>query len=368
MSESIAAEPVNSWTREIERNLFRARNGLKMVSGTRFAKIGATAKDTIWRGRKAELWRYRSTHPRRYRTPLLLYIGLVSRSYVLDLHPGNSLVERLLERGYDVFVLDWGIPDEADAESGLDVYVDELLPRAIRAVLRAAGTEQLNLLAYCMGGTLTLMMMGTRDMPAVRSLITLATPVDFSAMGQFYEPLVSGKADPDRMIDETGNLPANVIYNMVRVRRPTGDLVQYANLWEKMWDADFLEGFQAMREWIVDHIPLPGRFFREVLRGWLVENGFMNRALYLAGRQVDLSRINVPVLCLLAEHDEMIPFDAASPLPSLLTGTDAKVVALKSGHVSLVCGRSVDRRTMPILDKWLHEYSDPVPQTDLLGE
>ena len=368
MSKDSSPAWAGDWGREIERNLFRARNGLKMAWGTRFAEVGMTPKDTVWRSRKAELWRYRSSHARRHRTPLLLYIGLVSRSYVLDLHPGNSLVERLLQKGYDVFVLDWGIPDEADAESGLEVYVDELLPRAIRAVLKAAGTDHLNLFAYCMGGTLTLMMMGTRDFPSIRSLVTIAAPVDFSEMGSFYEPLVSGKANPDRMIDETGNLPANVIYNMVRVRRPTGDLVQYANLCEKMWNVDFLEGFQAMREWVVDHIPLPGRFFREVLQGWLIENGFVNGTLRLAGRPVDLSRIEVPVLCIVAEHDEMIPYGAAIPLPELLTAADAQCVVLKSGHVSLVCGRSADHRTMPILDQWLQRHSDPMLEGEVLGE
>jgi len=368
MSQDSTSVWASDWGREIERNLLRARNGIKFVWGARFSEVGTTPKDTVWRSRKAELWRYRSPNPRRYRTPLLLYIGLVSRSYVLDLHPGNSLVERLLERGYDVFVLDWGIPDEADAESGLEVYVNELLPRAIRAVLRAAQADELNLLAYCMGGTLTLMLLGTRDIPAVRSLVMIATPIDFSKMGSFYEPLLSGKANPDQMIDETGNLPASVVHNMVRVRRPTGDLVQYANLCERMWSANFLEGFQAMRGWVSDHIPLPGRFFREILQGWLVKNGFVTGTLCLAGKPVDLRRIDVPVLCMIAEHDEMIPYDAAIPLPALLTATDAECVVLKSGHVSLVCGRSVENRTMPILDQWLQRHSDPVLEGDALGE
>lgn len=346
------------WSRELQRNLLRSRNGLKILSGESFAKLGATPKDVVWRARKAELWHYRRATPARFSTPILLYIGLVSRSYILDLHPGNSLIERLLANGYDVFVLDWGIPDEADADNDLSVYVHQLLPRAIRALLKTSRSNDVNLLAYCMGGTLTLLMLGTKQIPEIRSLVTLATPVDFSKMGEFYQPLVEGKSDPDRMIDETGNVPANIIHNTVRVRRPTGDMVQYANLWEKMWSEDFLEGYQAMRRWVADHIPLPGALFREILKDWIQDNGLMAATSRVAGQAVDLSQIRIPVLSVLAEHDELIPFGAARPIADLLKEAECELVPLKSGHVSLVCGRSVEERTMPILLDWFERHSD----------
>lgn len=359
-ARSTDADPAARLQREVERTMLRTRNGLRLLGGERFVRTGVTPKDVVWRARKAELWRYHAIGPRRYRTPLLLYIGLVSRSYIVDLHDGNSLVQRLLVAGFDVFVLDWGVPDEADAANGLDVYALDMLPRAIRATLRASGEREVNLMAYCMGGCLTLAMMGVRDDLPIRSLLTMATPVDYRAMGEFYQPLVEGKLDPDKAVDETGNVPAGMIHNTVRVRRPTGDLVQYANLWEHMWKEDFLEGFQSMREWVADHIPFPGAAFRDVYRQWLIGNGFMTGTLTLGGRRVDLGRIQCPTLCLLAEHDEMVPLAAASPLPALLTGTRAEVQLIRSGHVSLVCGRGMERKTLPVMLDWLRRHSDEV--------
>jgi polyhydroxyalkanoate synthase subunit PhaC len=80
---------------EIERNARRARNGIKLAAGVDRPGVGLTPKDVIWRHGRTELWRYRNDDVR-YRPPLLIVFSLVTRSYVLDLTPGNSFGERLL--------------------------------------------------------------------------------------------------------------------------------------------------------------------------------------------------------------------------------------------------------------------------------
>ena len=96
--------------RDVERALRRGRNGLRFAAGTSRPKVGQTPKDVVWRRHKAELWRYRNEEVR-LRPPVLIVHSLVSRSYVLDLYPGNSAVAFLLRSGFDVFLLDWGVAD-----------------------------------------------------------------------------------------------------------------------------------------------------------------------------------------------------------------------------------------------------------------
>ena len=122
--------------RDVERSYLRARNGLRYVRGSNRPRLGTTPKDVVWQRDKAQLWRYRGG-PVRFAQPLLIVTSLVSRSYILDLLPGSSAVEFLRGRGFDVFLLDWGIPDELDADNSLATYVDEYLPRAVAAVRRA---------------------------------------------------------------------------------------------------------------------------------------------------------------------------------------------------------------------------------------
>jgi polyhydroxyalkanoate synthase len=95
--------------RKIERNALRARNGIRVATGADRHDLGQTPKDVVWREGRCELWRYRNDSVR-VSAPLLIIYRLFTRSYSLDLQPGNSFVERLLAAGFDVFLLDWGVP------------------------------------------------------------------------------------------------------------------------------------------------------------------------------------------------------------------------------------------------------------------
>ena len=142
---SVPHSAVDRVRSEVERAASRARNGIKLATGTGRPGVGLAPKDVIWRHGRAELWHYR-TGDVRYRPPLLIVFSLVSRSYILDLTPGNSFIEHLLAAGFDVYLLDWGVPDERDAANRLEDYVDAAIPAAITQVCRRAGTCKVNLL------------------------------------------------------------------------------------------------------------------------------------------------------------------------------------------------------------------------------
>jgi polyhydroxyalkanoate synthase len=153
---------VRGLAREVDRSRLRAHNGIKLIAGADPPRVGVTPKDEIWSRGKVRLYRYASDRVR-HGPPLLLFIGLMSRPYFLDLYPGNSFVERLLEAGFDVCLLDWGVPDAAEGGHSLETYVDYYLPQAIDAVLQAASAEDLTIVGYCMGAFLALVLLGSRD-------------------------------------------------------------------------------------------------------------------------------------------------------------------------------------------------------------
>ena len=111
---------------------------------------------------------------------MLVVYSLICRSYVLDLSPDNSFVGQLLEAGLDVFLIDWGVPDERDADNSLETYVDYYLPQAVRALLAEAGADGLTLLGYCLGGDLALLLAARHPELPIRNLIAVAAPVDFA--------------------------------------------------------------------------------------------------------------------------------------------------------------------------------------------
>lgn len=104
---------LNGLRRDAERSVLRARNGIKYVAGVGRPEVGVTPNVTVWAREKARLMRYDS--PKRSRRPPIVIVivivwSIVGRSYILDLRPGYSFVEQLLDAGLDVFMLDWGGP------------------------------------------------------------------------------------------------------------------------------------------------------------------------------------------------------------------------------------------------------------------
>ena len=344
--------------RDVERSYLRTRNGLRYVRGSHRPKLGTTPKDVVWRRDKAQLWRYRSDTAR-YAQPLLIVTSLVSRSYILDLLPGSSTVEFLRDRGFDVFLLDWGIPDELDADNSLETYVDEYLPRAVAAVRRETGCEELTMAGYCLGGVLAVFYANGHEDPGVRNLVLMATPFDFEEMGPMVAALREGRLDPEELVDETGNVPADVLYSGFFMLAPTTIVAQRATLLENLWNDEFVRGFQAMAQWTRDQVPFPGAAFREVVELFVRRNALMEGSLRVGGREIDFARTGANVLNAMAEKDTVVPKAAAEPVAALVGRPGRRdELFLPGGHVTFGTGRSAFRHTLPSLAGWIAAHSD----------
>jgi poly[(R)-3-hydroxyalkanoate] polymerase subunit PhaC len=341
----VSPDLVERIERDVGRALRRGRNGLRYAAGTSRPKVGQTPKDVVWRRHKAQLWRYRSDDVR-YRPPVVIVHSLVSRSYVLDLYPGNSLVAFFRDAGLDVLLLDWGEADQAEADNTLETYADEYIPEALSAL-----DGDVTLLGYCFGGVLSLLACARHPELAVRNLVLMATPVDFDGMGAITGPVREGRLDADDVIDETGNVPPEVVENAFRMLKPTAEATQYLTLWENLWNDAYVEGYQAMGQWTRDHVPFPGAAFRQTVEQLVRRNGLMD------GTVADLGSITCPALNVLAKRDHIVPRAAAEPIPGLL-GAGADELQLDAGHVGLVAGRAAAKVTLPGIVDWVVAHSE----------
>jgi poly[(R)-3-hydroxyalkanoate] polymerase subunit PhaC len=356
------AELVTRVQKDVERNLLRARNGVKYMAGVDRPQVGQTPKETVWRRDKAELWRYRSDR-RTMKPPVLMVHSLVSRSYVLDLSPENSFVKRFLDEGFDVFLVDWGVPDERESANTLETYTHEYIPQCVDAVLDVTGSDEISLLGYCFGGVLSLLYLSGHPDAPVRNLITMATPVDSTKMGMMASIFRGDRLDPETLIDESGNVSAEVIHSGFRILKPTSDLSSYATLWQNLWNDEFMDGYQAMGQWMKDHIPFPGAAFRQYSRDFVRGNGIVEGTAEIAGDKVDLSRITCPLLSVVAEQDHIVPVDAAAPVVQLAGSTDAAELRIKAGHVGFVAGRQASKVNIPAILDWLRQHSEEPAST-----
>ncbi len=337
----------------------RGRNGLRYAAGTGGPEIGATPKDVVWRHHRAELWRYRNDDIR-YRPPVVIVHSLVSRSYVLDLYPGNSAVAFLLGSGLDVFLLDWGVADASDSGNTLEHYVDDAIPAAIAAACETAGTDEVTVLGYCFGGVLSLISAARHPELPIRNLALMATPVDFTGLETITALVRDGRLDPEEVVEPTGNVPPAIVAAAFRLLRPTAEVSQYAMLWENLWNDEYMVGYHAMGRWASDHVPFPGAAFRQTAEQLMRRNRLMDGTLELGGEKVDLGAVRCPVLNIMAERDHLVPLAAAEPLVGLVGSREAEELRLSAGHVGLVAGRSAAKVTLPGIAGWIADHSDAV--------
>jgi len=343
--------------REIERNTLRVRNGVRLAAGVSPPGVGQTPKEVVWRSGRTELWRYRSDRVS-VSPPLLIVYSLFNRSYILDLLPGNSFVEHLLKAGFDVYLLDWGIPDERDAGNTLDDYVDDYLPAAVERVRQIAHDDQVNMLGYCFGGVLSVLYAARYHDAPLWSLTALTTPADFQRLGQLGD-LFGGGLDIVTVLDENGNVPADVIQLGFRTLRPTAEITQYVDLWERLWSDQYVAAYQAMTGWATEQVPLPGGVARQIIE-MVRENPLMTDRVIVGGDRVHLADITAPFLHVLASRDHIIPEASSGPLIELVGSGDKQELRLDAGHVGLLVGRTAARK--PFRRSSISSNSEAGPQ------
>ena len=303
------------------------------------------------------LYHYRPLLAEVYRTPLLIVMATTNRGYIFDLTPGMSFVEFLLKQGYDVYVLDWSAPKPEEKHLRFENYVLDFIPDAIRAIRKESGEQDVTLIGYCFGGVLSVMYASLHPDGPVRNLVCFTTPIDFKRMKLFQKWSNKTHFDVDRLVDAVGNVPPAMILAGFEMLRPASRAAGEIQLWRNIWNDDYVKSYRMFDRWATDTLPLAGEYFRQTTKELMWKNGLLNGKLAVGGRRVDLRRIKVPILHVLAQHDHIVPYEAAKHLIAKVSSTDKEEVVLKGGHISVVAGANAVQRLWPKLDAWLETRS-----------
>ena len=324
------------------------------------AVIGASEREVVWSHRQSTLYRYRSS-ARRYPVPLLLVFALINRPQIFDLRPGNSLIEYLLEEGFDVFLVDWGSPGEEDAEMGLEEYVCDELHWAVRETLRASGADELTLLGWCIGATLCAMYCGLDSSAGnpVRNLALLTMPVD--GRDSTYASWVGDPDfDVDRIAEQWRVLPGGAVDFANKLLKPvTNFFTTYRRLWQSVQDGDVrAEVYQPMAKWVADNPNFPGRAWAQWVRMMYRDGALVSGTVRLRGRRVRLERIDQNLMIVTAGADHIAPRAGTMPLFDLVSSQDVTHIDRPGGHIGLIAGSAARKQIWPEMADWLRERSE----------
>lgn len=337
---------------EVQRAIQRNIKGVEYFTSTA-PPMGVTAKDVVLTRGTMTLYHYRPLVDEVYRIPLLLVMATTNRGYIFDLTPGMSMIEFLLKRGYDVFVIDWNPPKADEKHLKFENYVLDFIPDCIRHVQEESGEQDITIVGYCFGGVLSAMYAALHPDGPMKNLVCFTTPVDFTQMKLFNNWSNKEHFDVDKLIDSIGNMPPEMILTSFEMLRPASRVTGQIQLWERIWDDEFVKSYRMFDRWATDTLPLAGEYFRQTTKELMWKNALFTGELTVGGRKVDLGAIKVPVLHAVAQHDHIVPYEAAKHLIAMVGSQDKEEIMLKGGHVSLVAGANAVKRLWPKLDEWL---------------
>ena len=353
------AQPLTGHTRRLPNPMQRAleRMGIATEDFADMAgPLGVTPKETIHVQGTLKLHHYLPLADSVYRVPVLIVTSLVNQPYILDLVPGQSMVEYLLRQGFDVYLIEWGRPRREHKNLTLEDLVLQRLPECIARVQEDSGEHDVSVIGYCVGGLLSVLYAALDSKGPLANLVCMAAPVNSDGL-ESLKAWMGPDFDEEALIEQFGNVPADWVQNSLRALRPFGKLAGAMSLLNNIDKEDTVKSSLRMGKWETDNIPFPGGVFRQMVNDFLRGNKLVKGEWMIGGRRVDAGRIRVPFLHLLAQDDHITPYASSRDLLRLVGSADKQELIVKGGHVGLVAGRGAELRMWPALDDWLARRS-----------
>jgi len=323
---------------------------------------GRSARRVVFQDNKLTLFHYLPpTSPQRGdTTPVLIVYALVNRPTILDLQKERSAIAKMLESGLDVYLVDWGYPDEEEGHLGLDDYINGQLHRCIGEICKAHSVDSINLLGICQGGVLALCYSALHQ-ERVKNLVLMVTPVDFHTKGDILSQWVR-HVDIDLMVDSLGNIPGGILSNVFVALKPYQlQIKKYLDLVDSMDkhgdNLGKISNFIAMEEWIFDTPDQAGEAFRHFIKSCYQQNRLIKGELEVGGRRIDLNKINIPILNVYAEQDHLVPPAASRALKEVVGSNDYEEISAPGGHIGVFVTHRSLNRIFPDISKWIQARS-----------
>lgn len=331
--------------------------------------VAVTEGAVVFENEYFQLLQYKPLTAKVHARPLLMVPPCINKFYILDLQPESSLARYVVEQGHTVFLVSWRNPDASMADRTWDDYIEHGAIQAIEAAREISGQEQINLLGFCVGGTIVstaLAVLAARGERPVASLTLLTTLLDFSDTG-ILDVFVNEATMQLReaTIGGAGGAPCALLRgvelaNTFSALRPN-DLV-----WNYVVD-NYLKGNAPvpfdLLFWNGDATNLPGPWYCWYLRHTYLQDELkVPGKLTVCGEPIDLGAIDVPTYIYGSREDHIVPWTAAYASTDLLNN-DLRFVLGASGHIAGVINAPVKNKR----SHWINDKKATSPQAWLEG-
>jgi polyhydroxyalkanoate synthase len=355
----------------LDRLVLSAVHGFVYATdGVSRGQRGTARKERVFSRGKLELWRVTPTEPLeaelghgqlreeppRNPIPIVLIPPLMVRPYIFDLRPDHSMVRLLRNAGYDVYVVDFGVPDQTDEGVRLDDYVLDYVPACIDAALAASGAAKVSLAGYCMGGIFALLHVAAHRDDRVANIVTIGAPIDFGEMGLVTWASKLGEKILDPLMDQLGNVPSELVTLGFKLLDGPQILTRYVDLVTRLWDYEYLRGFDSIQAWTTDFIPYPKEAFKQMIRDVAAGDKLRRGELIFGDKRADLTAIRCPLLAFAGKTDGIATLASTRAILGHVGSTDKEFREVPGGHIGVVGGTKAPEAVWRPMAEWLASH------------
>jgi polyhydroxyalkanoate synthase len=329
--------------------------------------VGTTPSEIIYTEDKMKLIHYIPAVEKPYPVPVLVVYALVNRYYILDLQPDKSVIKKLLDEGFDVYVIDWGYPSGVDRYLTIDDYVNGYINNAVDKIRERSGLDKITLLGVCQGGTFSVMYAALHP-EKLKNLVALVAPVNFDTDKGILH-LWAKSLDVDKIVDYYGIVPGDFLNAGFLLTDPFRLMIdKYVGLFERiecepgdkeceLRNEDTVKNFLRMEKWIFDSPDQAGETFRQFMKDCYQKNLLIKNEMKLNGTKINLKNITMPLLNVMAEFDHLVPNDASKPLTEAVSSSDKETLVFPTGHIGIFVGSKSQKEVCPKIAEWLRPRS-----------
>jgi polyhydroxyalkanoate synthase subunit PhaC len=334
----------------------KIRKAREILSDSKDIAVGTTESEVLLEKRLFRLLHYRPLVTKTAPTPMLVVYALINKSYILDLQPNKSWIRNLLSQGFDIYLLDWKVPADADKFVSFDDYVNYFMDEAVDIVRNRNLVDKITLHGYCMGSSMSCMYTALHQ-EKVKNLVTIAPVLDTSKDTTVIAN-IARYMDVDKLVDSIGNLPPEKLYECYAALKPFKQGVnKYFNLVENIDNDSFVQNFLRIEKWLYDTPPIAGETTRQWIKDIYQRNLLFNNEMRLGNSLINLSKIDIPLLNIVAEEDHLVSPECSVPLNEAVSSGDKRLMRFHTGHVGLIASSYSQNNVLPKVGQWLRTRS-----------
>ena len=316
-------------------------------------------------GPQREVYHYRpQKRTRETGDPVLLVTPLAAPSICYDLRRGCSLVEHFVQQGRPTYLVEYGEIAFKNRRLGLEHWVDEVVPEAIKSVSEHTGGRPVHVIGWSLGGIFASLAAADRPDLPIASLTVVGTPFDVTKV-----PMVAPLRPILRLTDGglvtqiyrvLGAAPKPLVRRAFQLSSGTKMITKPLAILQNLDDSEWLAQIEAVDRFTDNMLAYPGRSFGQLYHRMLKSNQLLTGKVNLSGNEIDVGEITAPVLIFAGNTDGIAPINAVKALvPLLRKAREVRFEIVPGGHLGMLTGRAARNTTWVTMDEWIEQYSTP---------